>query len=94
MVTRLPELSRRLEQSFCPPEISQRPEIGQCEGEAILILIPHFAQGEAAEFKADSTTIPVIRSLRCRVLHKSQLGIESYIGGNAETPFTRVPITQ
>ena len=51
--------------------IAERTEISERECEAILILIPHFAQGKAAEFQADSTAIPVIRGLRCRVLHKS-----------------------
>jgi hypothetical protein len=58
-------------QPFGPPEISQRAEIRQRECEAILILIPHLAQGEATEFQTDSAAIPVVRGLYRRVLHES-----------------------
>src|ERR1700675_1731315 len=83
-----------LEQLFRPSQIPQRSEISKRECKAILVLIPHRAQGKAAKFHAHSAAIPVIRGLHRSVLQKPQFCIETNIGRSTETLFAGVTVAQ
>src|SRR5579864_7859645 len=55
-----------LVQAFLPPQISERADVGQAEGEAEQILVTHIGDGVPAIFQSYAAAIPAVGSLRSR----------------------------
>src|SRR5271165_2212625 len=54
-----------LVESFLPPQVAKRSDVGQSEGEAEQILVAHIGNRVAAILESQSAAIPVVGGL-CR----------------------------
>jgi len=81
-------------QPLRPPQIPERSQVGQREGEAILIFVAHRAQRKAAEFDIKTATIPVVGGLHCGVLDEAQVRIDAEVGSGAESLLAGMAIAQ
>src|SRR5579863_3002021 len=90
MVTAAPGLiegfqSAGLIQPFLPPQIAQRAQVRQREGEAEQILIAHVGDGVAAVLQRHAAAVPVVGGLGGDELQLPRLGVEAKAAGGAES---------
>src|SRR5215470_787141 len=71
-------------QSFLFTEIAERDDVGETEGEAEQILVPHIGDGVAPIFQRDSAAVPIVGCLSGRELQLSGLGIDAEAAGGAQ----------
>src|ERR1019366_6615103 len=83
-----------LVQPLLTPEVSERADVCQAEGEAKQILIAHVRNGIAAVFDGHTAAIPVVGGLRGGKLQLPRFRVEAKAGGRAQSPARQPSIAQ
>src|SRR5271168_2298306 len=68
---------QRLIQPFLPPEVAERPNIGQRKREPILIFVTHRSQRKTPVFHAQTATVPSVTCLRRRILQRTKVCVDA-----------------
>src|SRR5208283_5693046 len=71
-------------QPFLPPEVSERSDVRQREGEAEEIFVAHVGDGVAAIFEGHAAAIPVIGGLCGGELKLFDFRVKAKAAGGAE----------
>src|SRR5580765_2781924 len=82
------------EQPFLALQVTERSDVGQREGKAVLVLIAHRAERKSPVFKADATTVPVVGRLRGGVLQQIKLTVKTGIARDAPSSLGRVAVAK
>lgn len=81
-------------QAFLSPQVSERTDVGQSEGEAEKIFIAHIGNGVAAVLEGNAATIPVISGLAAGELQLPEFGIKANAASRTESPARKAAVTQ
>src|SRR5467141_953393 len=84
---------RPLEQLFLPPQISERPDVGNDQGDAELVLRAHLPKGQAAILDRDSAAGAVVADLHQLILQVLLLNVVAHAKRGVPAPAVQVAVS-